>query len=79
MYTPRNQPAQYDAAFENQEKQNIRKAMQDPVDAMVFKTLYAEPSRLYEGMDVLADGAVWDPGAGAGRYCYYAGSWKKLG
>jgi hypothetical protein len=44
-----------------------------------FDTSYAAPAKPREGDLRLADGTRWDPGAGAGVYAYYAGSWKKLG
>jgi len=48
-------------------------------DFIRLKTFYSVPDKLLEGMIVLADGASWNPGSGAGVYAYYAGSWKKLG
>jgi hypothetical protein len=48
-------------------------------DFVIFKTLTAEPKILKEGLTVLADGTVWDPGSGAGLYTYYGSSWHKLG
>ena len=40
---------------------------------------YVAPAKPREGDMRLADGTHWNPGAGAGVYAYYAGSWKKLG
>ena len=40
---------------------------------------FAPPGKVEEGVVVLADGVSWNPGAGAGVYCYYGGAWKHLG
>lgn len=44
-----------------------------------LETLYVEPPKPREGMVCVADGTEWNPGAGAGVYAYYSGSWNKLG
>jgi hypothetical protein len=41
--------------------------------------IHAEPSRLYDGLTVLADGTNWNPGSGQGVYTYYNSGWHKLG
>jgi hypothetical protein len=48
-------------------------------DAHYLQELHNEPPKPRTGMVVLADGTDWDPGSGAGVYCYYDGSWNKLG
>lgn len=48
-------------------------------DAFYLATLHAEPTKLVEGMVVLADGTNWNPGSGAGVYAYYGSAWNKLG
>lgn len=82
MYVPRRIPAGLDlvglSAFLQQELQNIAAAMQAPVDSVILNTLYAAPSRIYEGMTVKADGLGWDPGSGAGVYSRIGGAWVKL-
>ncbi len=42
-------------------------------------TLFTPPLKPRDGMIRKADGVNWNPGAGAGVYCYYAGVWNKLG
>ncbi len=37
------------------------------------------PDRLREGLVVRADGVNWNPGSGAGVYCYYNSAWHYLG
>lgn len=50
-----------------------------PVEYAALTTLYAAPSRIFEGMIVKADGTTWDPGAGAGIYGRIGGAWVQLG
>lgn len=78
MYVPRPVPAGYDSAWFQQELQNIRAEFAAPVNSVILNTLYAEPSRIYEGMMVKADGAIWNPGGGAGVYSRTGGAWVKL-
>lgn len=40
---------------------------------------YAAPDKPRDGMVRLADGVQWNPGAGAGVYCYYHATWNRLG
>lgn len=49
-----------------------------PSDYMALHTLYAEPSRVFDGMLIKADGTTWNPGAGAGVYCRIGAAWVKL-
>ena len=37
------------------------------------------PSKVMNGLVVLADGTHWNPGSGAGYYGYNAGAWHFLG
>lgn len=82
MYRPRLIPAGLDlaglSAFLQQELQNISTAQQDELDSTRLKTLYAAPSRIYEGMLVKADGTTWNPGSGAGIYARVSSAWVKL-
>lgn len=48
-------------------------------DLMILEPVYRPPEKLRPGMIVHADGVHWNPGAGAGIYAYYGGSWNKLG
>lgn len=50
-----------------------------PSDSLALNMQYAAPKRIFDGMVVLADGAKWNPGSGAGVYVYRAGSWQFLG
>lgn len=40
---------------------------------------HVAPDKPRDGMVRLADGADWNPGLGAGVYCYYNSTWNKLG
>ena len=41
-------------------------------------TLYVEPERPLEGLEVIADGVDWNPGAGNGKYIYLNATWQKI-
>jgi hypothetical protein len=49
-----------------------------PTDYVALKTLYAAPSRIFDGMIVKADGTTWNPGSGAGVYARVGATWVKL-
>jgi hypothetical protein len=64
-------------------RQELQTALQDIAreqaqqnEYYALKPLYAEPKRIIEGMAVVADGTVWNPGSGAGEYIYLNGSWR---
>lgn len=40
---------------------------------------YVAPAKPREGDIRLADGVKWNPGGGAGVYCYYGATWHLLG
>lgn len=45
-----------------------------------METLYVEPSKLFDGLVVMADGTDWNPtGGGQGVYVFYGAAWHKLG
>ena len=46
---------------------------------LTLPTAYAAPTKPRDGMLVLADGVLFNPGAGPGVYCYYGASWHLLG
>jgi hypothetical protein len=37
------------------------------------------PGKPRNGMFAIADGTNWNPGSGAGAYCYYGAAWHFLG
>ena len=66
-------------------RQELQTALQDIAreqaqqnEYYALKPLYAEPKRIIEGMVILADGTVFDPGSGAGVYARIGGAWVKL-
>ena len=61
-----------------QEFATIAREQAQPSDYMALNTLYAAPSRNFEGQIVTADGTTWNPGSGAGVYARVAGAWVKL-
>lgn len=52
--------------------------LSQPTDFLALKTVYAAPSRVFEGMIVKADGTEWNPGSGAGVYVYKSGGWSAM-
>lgn len=64
--------------FLKQELEQIRQAISLVQDGQIDVTTVA-PSKPRDGMIRRADGASWNPGGGAGVYCYYAAAWNKLG
>ncbi len=81
MYTPGQVPSDTKdiPGFLTRELQSLAQALQAAQDALFLTTLYAEPSRLYDGLVVKADGTTWNPGSGAGVYAYYGSAWNFLG
>jgi hypothetical protein len=65
--------------FVLQELKNISQSMSDPNQIMLLETSHKAPTKLRDGMIVLADGTNWNPGSGAGFYGYRAGAWRFLG
>lgn len=81
LYVPRFTPtdAGQVPAFLQQELQNIARSMGEANQFLLLDMQYAAPAKVRDGMVVLADGTQWNPGSGAGVYCYRAGSWRFLG
>jgi hypothetical protein len=48
--------------------QDVSREFASQRDFIGLKYLHAQPSRMFKGMVVLADGIDWNPGAGAGMY-----------
>lgn len=82
-YTPGNPPSNAAelSRWLREELERIADAMQSPVSSLSLDVLHKAPDRLPTDRVpiAMADGTDWNPGAGAGVYAYYAGSWKKLG
>jgi hypothetical protein len=57
----------------------IAEAIAGGVPFVKFDTLFAAPKKVAEGLTVKADGTTWNPGSGAGVYCYRGGAWRFLG
>lgn len=48
--------------------------------AREIEFLHVEPTKVFEGMIVGADGTDWNPGGGGqGVYAYYNSTWNRLG
>lgn len=81
MYTPTNVPqtASELPTWLRQEVLNIARAMSEAPPFVRLAMQYKEPNKLADGMIVLADGTLWNPGSGGGFYGYRAGAWRFLG
>lgn len=65
--------------FADQELSRLEAALQAPVPFVSLAVAYAEPAKLWDGMVLIADGTVWNPGSGAGLYYRLGGVWIKAG
>ena len=66
------------AQFLKSELLRIEQSLNEMANGQLEVTTVAPP-KPRDGMLRRADGASWNPGSGAGVYCYYAASWKFLG
>lgn len=57
----------------------ISEALNSSVPTLRLDVSYKQPKKYADGTIVLADGTNWNPGSGAGVYCYRAGAWRFLG
>ncbi|MDE1997792.1 MAG: hypothetical protein KGI52_02575, partial [Burkholderiales bacterium] len=65
--------------FLNEELSHIERAQQEPVFFLSLAVSNVAPTKVRDGMVVLADGTNWNPGSGGGYYGYRAGAWRFLG
>ena len=56
----------------------VRQQLEPEPVIVYFQTSVAAPAKPVDGMLVRADGAVWNPGAGAGIYERNGGAWVKI-
>lgn len=63
----------------DEEFYRLARVMALPQPFLLLATSYKSPDKPQEGLVMKADGTQWNPGAGAGVYCYYGGAWNKLG
>ncbi len=62
-----------------EELYKIAQAMETADPFISLETLYAAPKKYREGTIIKADGTTFNPGSGAGVYCYRAAAWRFLG
>jgi hypothetical protein len=62
------EPAYTENAFLREETSRIQRALNDPEPFLRMEVLHVEPTRVWAGMVVYADGTDWDPGSGEGLY-----------
>lgn len=78
-YIPGVVPDNISVDYVREELEKISQAMATQDSFLWLETLYAAPTKYREGMIVKADGTTWNPGSGAGVYCYHGGVWRFLG
>lgn len=83
MYTVSTPPSTEDLReykqYVDQELQQISGALALLFGGNVLETRNVAPTKPRAGMLALADGVNWNPGGGAGVYCYYGAAWHLLG
>lgn len=83
MYSVSNAPTTYKveelASYVQNELAAIAAEFVKIANGELLVKLSVAPTKKREGMVVLADGTHWNPGSGAGAYCYYGGAWHFLG
>ncbi len=62
-----------------EELYKIAQAMETADPFITLETLYEAPNKYREGTIIKVDGTIFNPGSGAGVYCYRNGSWAFLG
>lgn len=76
MYAPQA-PRNPGDEYAHQELSRLARTL-NQVESLELKVWHAEPTRMVEGLVVLADGTDWNPGSGAGMYAWLGGAWLKL-
>ena len=61
-------PEAYDQALMPSVMGQLKQGLESAAPYHQLQILYAEPSKLFAGMIVYADGTTWDPGSGEGVY-----------
>ena len=80
-YVPRVVPTDVSqlSAFLTQELANLSRSLNEQDKTLNLAVSYAYPSKVFDGMIILADGTKLNPGSGGGFYGYRAGAWRFLG
>lgn len=79
MYTPSPVPSDGLSAYLDKELRAIALAFTSQVPFLQLQTLNVAPTKPREGMVIKVDGVHFNPGSGAGVYCYRGGAWTLLG
>jgi len=61
------------------EFERVERSLNEPLDVLYLRELYAEPTPLKNGLVAYADGTTWNPGSGRGVYIYKGSTWTLLG
>lgn len=80
FYAPQAAPSDIDGMrrFMDDELRKIAAALSLLAAGHIDMT-YAAPDKPRDGDIRLADGVSWNPGSGAGVYCYHGAAWHFLG
>ena len=80
-YTPRIPPQNPEELLPYLDDEFTRVAqVLNRVESGEYQILYAQPSRIFPGLVVYADGTTWNPGGGEGIYRRsLANTWVKVG
>lgn len=81
-YQPKTAPVGPDpqlSMFVQNELEELARSKVEPDQFITLDTSNTAPSKIREGMVVLADGTNWNPGSGAGFYGYRNSAWRFLG
>ena len=80
-YTPGNVPIDAESLgdFLRLELNKISQAIDTSDQFLTIETLYTPPPKFRDGTIAKADGTTWNPGSGAGVYCFDGSVWKFLG
>lgn len=67
-WNPPGSPTEYEADRMPAVMSELKRGLEGAAPSLRLQILYAEPSKLFAGMIVYADGSDWDPGSGEGVY-----------
>lgn len=79
-YSLTSEPPSDPEAFRLWVVEQLRRIEEEAINPslLITQKLDRVPPKPREGMLVIADGANWNPGAGAGTYVYRSSAWRKM-
>lgn len=67
-WNPPGSPVDYEQDRMPSVMSQLKQGLESAAPYLQLQILYAQPSKLFAGMIVYADGATWNPGSGEGVY-----------